>query len=574
MEEQRAGFIFCPGPVYFSDYAVLSPCFLRILIPGLLLGYLAVAWAIKTFLTGKFGATAEGAGYVRLDHEEYAGETQHLLSEGKSNKTLISTLPGRVARKIIEHVPNPRSVLDKALLDVKVIVHLLIAEVVIVLVAFWFKSDEKMPIAHRMYPYYVGLWMLAVVPWLLHAHMLSRASRSGTITDFLSRGGHDSKNLKGFWLIALLLTLLELQHFAVYRKHYLTIGSSSPYAWAAILVASPIIRALGLLPLVFNVLFLELGAAKPEHNPAYDIEGGIPDAAAPIEYEHDVERRQQVLGAHPHAAHSPTRTNRSNRVESPSPRSQKADSLQSEFETILAAARAARQPAPTQSSEPLTRSIQSEGPSASKNPASAAELAGQAAPIDSSNQATRPATDIKVEAPKASPKKPAAPAISGTVHTDAPKSAPAPQVPASGHSTLRNSPQPDEAKPESVQLSDKPQQKIETPSKTHGASVSGTPSSKDQSTKPESHNLVQDVPAPPTSAVADVVADTPAAAAAAPPPMLRHLSTAESTESLNNTGSTNGDEDDDDVSGAKPAGPSDGAAAKKKKNKKKKKGKK
>ncbi|KAJ3177257.1 hypothetical protein HDU87_004508 [Geranomyces variabilis] len=573
MEDLRANFLFCPTPIYFSDFGVLSPCFLRILIPSVLLAYLAVAWVVKTFLTGKFTSSAEDSGYVRLEHEEYAGETQHLLSED-----VEETLPGRVARKIIGHIPNPKAVLDKSLVDVKVIIHLLIFEIFIVLAAFWFKADEKTPLAHHEYPYYAGLWMLAIVPWLLHAHMLSLASKSGPITDFLQRGGHDSRNIKGFWVLAFALTLIELQHFAVYRKHYMTIGSDSPYAWAALLVASPIIRGFGLLPLVVNVLFLELGAAKPEHNPAFDIESGVPGAAAPVEYEHDVARRQQVLGSRPPATHSPVRGDRAVHVpiDEPSPqRSQNGDSLRSEFETILAAARAARQPAPaTENSEPATRTVKPESSSASAKSASAT---GVVPPAGSTKTAG------KGEAVYA---KPSAFAANDEVRLDSPKNAPVKPTPASGWSIPQSSVQKDTSKPADTKPSNdkkaksaepKPQQ-IDTPSpvapKASSADVPAAPFPKAEAQKADLKTAVQDVPAPATSTVAGIVADAPASGG--PSTLLRHLSTAQSTESLNSTASTNADEDDDDESpDAKPAGAGDGGAAKKKKkNKKKKKGKK
>ncbi|KAJ3172602.1 hypothetical protein HDU88_005931 [Geranomyces variabilis] len=577
MEDLRAKFLFCPTPIYFSDFGVFSPCFLRILIPSVLCAYLAIAWAVKTFLTGKFSSSAEDSGYVRLEHEEYAGETEHLLSED-----VEETLPGRIARKITEHIPNPKAVLDKSLIDVKVIVHLLIFEIFIVLAAFWFKADEKTPLAHREYPIYAGLWMIAIVPWLLHANMLSRASKSGPITELLQRGGHDSRNIKGFWMLAFALTLVELQHFTVYRKHYLTVGSDSPYAWAAILVASPIIREFGLLPLVANVLFLELGAAKPEHNPAFDIESGIADAAAPIEYEHDVARRQQVLGSHPPAARSPARGDRAVHVavEEPSPqRSQNGDSLRSEFETILAAARAARQQAAaTDKSVPVTRSVESKGPS---GPSKAASGAGGVQPAGSSNQTAPSATFSKVEEPKAKSSAPA----STDVRLDAPKNSPAKPTPASGSSVPQSSLQKDNSKPADTKLSDdkksKPAdpspQQIDTPSsavrKPDSDDVLAAPLLKAKPQEPELKSAVPEVPAPATSAVAGIVADEPASGG--PSTLLRHLSTAQSTESLNSTASTNADEDDDESPGAKSTGAGDGAAAKKKKkNKKKKKGKK
>ncbi|KAI8913894.1 hypothetical protein DFJ77DRAFT_465107 [Powellomyces hirtus] len=603
--------LFCPGPIFFSEFHVVSPCFLRTFIPFALLSYVAVTWAVR-FLVGRFDAHRRGAsadGYVRLEQEEYAGETQHLLSED-----VEETLPARIARNLVSKIPDPTHALDKAPKEVKWIIYILCAEFVAIVTLYWFKWDEKELETQRLYPFYVALSAMTILPWALHAHIIAQAQKGQPLSLVLKQGGPASVQIKGFWLLALMLTIVELIHFVKFRKHSDKIGTDSPYAWAAPIVISPLARLPFLTMLVLNTLYIELRASKPEYQPEVDIETGLPGSEAPTRYEHDHARRQQVLSADFPIQPAAGADRDISVVVDKSPT--RGTSLQAEFDSLLAATRAAAPQVQigfvngsaadaTQDRGLPKTTAGASGGNANKDQAlsttSDKKAEKKADGGVASKERALPGTDApkKVEASvpkpaaaKSAQQEPSVPAEkpitreidpSAAAYASGKPSAPAQSKSVSPEQPVKQDFTPFEAPELKSQEAERPASASAVP-ELPKPTVHGKP--KESSTVPgisadaEKAKIEavkkEDPPAPrpetqkPPVPVEDSTVPTPS-----PAPLRRTLQTAASTDSILTTGSSNNagtgdDDDDEEEEGAeKPASNGDDKKKKKKKNKKK-----
>lgn len=121
-------------------------------------------------------------------------------------------------------------------------------------------NTEKMPPFDTPRPpvYYITLYSLPVIAWILHYRDMLRDGREQGMNppDRISyHAGPASWRIKGFWVLAMTVYLVELIHDVGYMGSPTTIGGDSQYTWSIGLIISLSVRiALVSCLLVFGLV--------------------------------------------------------------------------------------------------------------------------------------------------------------------------------------------------------------------------------------------------------------------------------------------------------------------------------
>ncbi|KAJ3023207.1 hypothetical protein HKX48_003985 [Thoreauomyces humboldtii] len=282
------GSTFCRGPVYFEGLHVLSPCALRTFLPLAFLLYL-VLWRIVEMHQARTG------GYVRLSEEEL-GETERLLGDETfpEDQALESS-----TEKWTSAIKGPFS---GPMLAVSVIVLAYAFEAILIATSsIWARTPENPATDETRGPftYLTLVYLLAILPWLIHAREVVRESIAQKQTALLLPQ-LPSWSVKGFWILAFVLYIVEVLHMTTYLKHADVVGSQSSLTWSLAFLLSLSARLVAVTTLLAVSLAMHVRARKePGRHVYFDIEstGTASDAQSPARHGTD-DHIQIVVDGH------------------------------------------------------------------------------------------------------------------------------------------------------------------------------------------------------------------------------------------------------------------------------------
>ncbi|KND00392.1 uncharacterized protein SPPG_04715 [Spizellomyces punctatus DAOM BR117] len=331
-------FLYCPGPIFFPNLHVFSPCFLHTLIPTILILYLLAVhiyrrwfpaggnqpsihissdgrtrngndWSFGRFLgrtswfwrrrSGRNGHRGSGNVAGRGDQGLYAhevdAEDERLLNGDVPNNLDPEDLVTEgevgpdesVGESLAETPPTPTSEAPSGVVHgiqispaYQRLVNMSYTLVIFIILAHTFEAlwiagrflpnSSKMPPFETPRPpvYYISIYSLVVIPWIVHyREMLRDGKQTGLSFSISFQAGPASGRIKGFWVLAFILYLIELAHIIVYLRHTPTIGDESAYTFSTAFVISFFVR----LSLVS--ILLVLAAAIDVHARAVQAQG-------------------------------------------------------------------------------------------------------------------------------------------------------------------------------------------------------------------------------------------------------------------------------------------------------------